>query len=210
MSLVWFGGFSYFWWPKLGQFEDGIVFKKGDVRGKCFIEYIPSEMAWAPIKADGYMFINCFWISGKFKGHGYSNLLLDECIKDSKAKGKRGLVILASKKKMPYLSDLKFLRYKGFESVDTAEPYYELLYLPFDTNASKPCFKDSVKKPYIEEVGFVLFYSHQCPFTAKYVPIIEGIAKDKDIPFKLIQFESREQAQNSPAPFTTYSLFYIC
>lgn len=30
------------------RFEDGLVFKKGDVRGKCFIEYLPAEKAWAP------------------------------------------------------------------------------------------------------------------------------------------------------------------
>ena len=30
------------------RFDDGLVFKKGDVRGKCFIEYIPAEKAWSP------------------------------------------------------------------------------------------------------------------------------------------------------------------
>lgn len=30
------------------RFDDGLVFKKGNVRGKCFIEYIPAEKAWAP------------------------------------------------------------------------------------------------------------------------------------------------------------------
>ncbi|MFR2648494.1 MAG: YoaP domain-containing protein, partial [Blautia coccoides] len=31
---------------------------------------------------------------------------------------------------------------------------------------------------------------------------------DRGVPFKTIRFESKEQAQNAPAPFTTYSLFY--
>ena len=31
------------------RFDDGLVFKKGDVRGKCFIEYIPAENAPSPI-----------------------------------------------------------------------------------------------------------------------------------------------------------------
>ena len=63
---------------------EGLVFLKCNVRGKCFIEYIPAEYAWTPIEADGYIYINCLWVSGQFKGHGYSNLLLEECIKDSK------------------------------------------------------------------------------------------------------------------------------
>ncbi len=190
------------------RFKDGLVFKKGDVRGKCFIEYIPAEEAWCPIEAEEYMFINCFWVSGRFKGQGNSNLLLEECIKDSKEKDKEGLVILSSKKKIPYLSDPKYLRYKGFKLADTADPYYELMYLPFDKNTTKPCFKQTVKKPSIEDKGFVLYYSNQCPFTAKYVPLIENVAKERGIKFKSIRFEKTEQAQNAPAPFTSYSLFY--
>ena len=30
---------------------EGLVFLKADARGKCFIEYIPAENAWAPIDA---------------------------------------------------------------------------------------------------------------------------------------------------------------
>jgi len=189
------------------RFADGLVFKKGDVRGKCFIEYIPAEKAWCPIEADGYMFINCFWVSGQFKGHGNANLLLEECIKDSKEKGKAGLCVLSSKKKMPFLSDPKYLKYKGFVIADTAEPFYELLYLPFGASAKKPCFKQFVNAPIIGESGYVLYYSHQCPFTAKYVPIIEDAAKAKSVPFKTIRLETAEEAQNAPSPSTSYCLF---
>ncbi len=70
------------------RLDEGLVFLKGNVRGKCFIEYIPAEYAWAPIEAQGYMYIDCLWVSGQFKGHGYSNLLLDACTRDSKVKGK--------------------------------------------------------------------------------------------------------------------------
>ncbi|MGH4118452.1 YoaP domain-containing protein [Clostridium sp.] len=190
------------------RFDDGLVFKKCDVRGKCFIEYIPAEKAWVPIDADGYMFINCFWVSGQLKGMGNSNLLLEECIKDSKEKGKLGLVVLSSKKKIPFLSDPKYLKYKGFLLADTSQPFYELLYLPFKENISVPQFKPHVKLPQIIEQGFVVYYSNQCPFTVKYVPLIENVAKQKGIPFKCILFETTEQAQNAPAPFTAYSLFY--
>ena len=190
------------------QFSDGLVFKKGDVRGKCFIEYMPAERAWCPIEAAGYMYINCFWVSGQFKGQGNSNLLLEECIKDSKEKGKKGLCILSAKKKMPFLSDPKYLEYKGFLAADDAEPYYKLMYLSFATDAPKPRFKESVKTPKINDQGFVLYYTNQCPFTVKYVSLIKDIAEEKSVPFKSVRFETAEEAQNSPAPFTSYSLFY--
>lgn len=60
----------------------------------------------------------------------------------------------------------------------------------------------------IEEDGFVLYYASQCPFTTKYVPLLEQVAKNREIPFRTIHFETTEQAQKSPAPFTTFSLFY--
>ena len=103
------------------RFDEGLVFLKSVERGKCFIEYIPAECAWNPIEAPGYMYINCLWVSGSFKGHGYSSDLLSECIEDSKEKGKKGLCILAAARKKPFLADSKFLKYKGFKKKAEAE-----------------------------------------------------------------------------------------
>ena len=100
------------------RFEEGLVFYRSAERGKCFIEYIPAENAWNPIVADSYMYINCLWVAGSFKGHGYSTDLLNACIEDSKIKGKKGLCILSSKKKKPFLADPKFLKHKGFTVCD--------------------------------------------------------------------------------------------
>lgn len=125
-----------------------------------------------------------------------------------RAKGKSGLVALSSKEKMPFLHDPKYLLYKGFQVADAVDPHYELLYLSFSPNAQKPCFRDSVRNLGVDETGFVLYYSHQCPYTAKYVPLIEGAALEKGIAFQAIRFETAWQARNAPVPFTSYSLFY--
>ncbi|KAF5059390.1 N-acetyltransferase [Oscillibacter ruminantium] len=192
------------------RLDDGLVFLKGDVRGKCFIEYLPAEKAWAPIRADGYMYIDCLWVSGQFKGHGYSNLLLDECIRDSRAKGKKGLVILSSPKKLGFLADPKYLKHKGFEAVDSAPPYFELLALPFEADGEKPSFRPQVREPQHTEMpaGFALYYTSQCPFTAKYVPLLEQAAKARNVPLQAIHIETTEQAQRAPSSFTTFSLYY--
>ncbi len=189
------------------RLDEGLMFKKGDVRGKCFIEYIPAEYAWAPIEAEGYMYIDCFWVSGQFKGQGNSNLLLDACIKDSREKGKKGLCVLSSAKKKPFLSDGGYLTYKGFVLADNAEPFFELLYLPFDDNAERPRFREQAKKPHIDEKGLVIFHSDQCPFTAKYVPILAALAKEKGVELKTVHFSSAKEAQNAPAAATAYNLF---
>lgn len=192
------------------RLDEGLVFLKCDVRGKCFIEYIPAEYAWAPIEAEGYMYIDCLWVSGQFKGHGYSNLLLEECIKDSRSKGKKGLVILSSPKKLGFLADPRYLKYKGFRTADTADPYFELMYLPFSEAEDKPRFKPHLKEPgnAVWQNGFTLYYTSQCPFTAKYVPLLETIAKDRGVDLQSIHIATTEEAQNAQSPFTTFSLYY--
>lgn len=190
------------------RFEDGLEFKKLDVRGKVFIEYIPAENAWYPIEAPNFMHINCFWVSGQFKGQGYANQLLEECISVAKNKGKSGLTVLSSKKKMPFLSDPQYLKYKGFLLADTALPHFELLYLPFNDNSNVPSFKEISKQGRITEKGIVLYYTNQCPHTEKYVHIVSEIAKDRGTTIELRKIESKQQAQDVPAPFTTYSLFH--
>jgi predicted GNAT family acetyltransferase len=190
------------------RFDEGLVFLKSVERGKCFIEYIPAENAWVPINAPGYMYIDCLWVSGSFKGHGYSTDLLNECIEDSKEKGKKGLCILCAAKKKPFLADPKFLKYKGFTVCDEADNGIQLWYLPFVNKEEVPEFKECAKHPHIDETGYVLYYTSQCPFNAKYVPIVEQTAKDNGIPFKAIHIESRDEAQNAPTPITNYALFY--
>lgn len=190
------------------RFDDGLVFLKSVERGKCFIEYIPAENAWNPIAAKGYMYINCLWVSGSFKGHGYSNDLLSACIADSKEKGKLGLCILSAAKKKPFLADPKYLKYKGFTVCDESDNGIQLWYVPFHDGAEPPKFKDCAKHPHIDEPGYVLYYTNQCPFNAKYVPIIEKSAKELNVPFRAYRIESKEEAQNVPTPITTYALFH--
>ncbi len=125
-----------------------------------------------------------------------------------KRKEKNGFVILSSKKKMGFLSDPKYMGYKGYQTADTAEPYFELMYLPFEEGASLPRFRDSVGRHEDMPEGFVLYYTNQCPFTAKYVPILEEMAKARNAVFRSVHIQTREDAQNTPSPFTTFSLFY--
>lgn len=63
------------------RFPEGLVFYRSEERGKCFIEYIPAEMAWVPIEAEGYLYIDCLWVAGAMQGHGYASDLLAECIR---------------------------------------------------------------------------------------------------------------------------------
>ena len=190
------------------RIKDGLVFLKSTERGKCFIEYIPAENAWCPIEANDYMHINCFWVSGSFKGHGYANDLLNACIADAKEQVKSCITVITSPKKMPFLSDPKYFANKGVKVADKANPNFTLMYLSFDENASVPKFKEQAKQPHIDKQGFVVYYTHGCPFTAKYVPLVQQTAKDKDIPFESVLIDSKEKAQNAPIAWTNYAVFH--
>lgn len=189
------------------RFDEGLVFLRSTERGKCFIEYIPAENAWVPIIAEDYMYINCLWVAGSMKGHGYSSDLLDACISDSRQKGRKGICILSSAKKKPFLADPKFLKHKGFTVADESDNGIQLWHLPLEEGAVSPCFKDCAKHPHTDEPGYVLYYTSQCPFNAKYVPVLEETAAEHGIAFKAIRLESREEAQNAPTPVTTYAFF---
>ena len=189
------------------RFDEGLVFLRSTERGKCFIEYIPAENAWVPIIAEDYMYINCLWVAGSMKGHGYSSDLLDACISDSRQKGGKGICILSSAKKKPFLADPKFLKHKGFTVADESDNGIQLWHLLLEEGAVLPCFKDCAKHPHTDEPGYVLYYTSQCPFNAKYVPVLEETAAEHGIAFKAIRLESREEAQNAPTPVTTYAFF---
>ena len=119
------------------RFDEGLIFYRSVERGKCFIEYIPAENAWVPIQADGYLYIDCLWVAGSMKGHGYSNDLLRGCVRDAKEQGRKGLCILSAEgRKREFLSDAKYLAHKGFMVADTSSCGIMLMYLPFGRTRS--------------------------------------------------------------------------
>ena len=189
------------------RFKEGLVFYRSEERGKCFIEYMPAENAWHPLDAKGYTHINCLWVSGSLKGHGYSSELLSECIRDAKAQGRIGLTILSSAKKKGFLADPKYLTYKGFHVADESDTGIQLWYLPFDDTAQPPKFRDCAKHPQEDAGGFVLYYSDQCPFTYYWVPRLTKVAEEYGVSLKVIHIDTREKAQNAPSPVTNFSLF---
>ena len=91
---------------------------------------------------------------------------------------------------------------------DEADNGIQLWYQPFESDADKPVFKEAARHPHIEEKGYVLYYTSQCPFNAKYVPLLIETAKENGIPIHAIHITSREEAQNAPTPITNYALFH--
>ena len=190
------------------RFDEGLVFYRSEERGKCFIEYIPAENAWIPIEANNYLYINCLWVSGSMKGHGYSNDLLEECIRDAKSQDKSGICILCAEgRKREFLADPKYLAHKGFKVADVSDCGINLMVLSLKENVEMPKFKKCAKHPSVSDKGFVLYYTDQCPFTYYWVPKVQEVAKEHNISLKVIHITDKEKAREVPAPVTTYALF---
>ena len=188
------------------RFAEGFTFKKFDIRGKVFVEYAPAEYAWRPIEAPGYVCIHCFWVSGRYKGHGLGKRLLQECVDDSG--DKHGIVVVTSGRNKPYMTDKSFFVRHGFEICDTAPPYFELLVRRF-RDAETPRFRENAKRGTCEyKDGLAFLYTNQCTFTEYYVDEMIAVADTYGIPSQKTKLTTTEAVQNGPSPFGIFGVFY--
>ncbi|MDR0814891.1 MAG: GNAT family N-acetyltransferase [Bacteroidales bacterium] len=192
------------------EFDNGYVFRRLDARAKVFIEYGPAEKGWAPIDAPDYLLLNCFWVSGQYKGQGYAKALLQSAMDDAKAQGKDGLVTIVGTRKFHFMSDTKWLLQQGFETCETLPYGFSLLVKKIRPDAPNPKCLDCVKSGEIsDKTGVTVYYSNRCPFTEYHIQnSLPEAAKKRNIPLKIIKLDTMEAAQSAPAPATIFSLFY--
>ena len=206
-------------WLK-SEFKNGYVFQRLDERAKVFIEYGDSEQAWAPIVAKNYLFIQCFWVAGSYKGKGYGKALISHAVDTAKAQKKDGLLIITGKKKMHFLADGNWLLKNGFKEIDKTDSGFTLLSYKIDEDLkdaqteteteNTPKFKDQIYTGECDnKKGLTVYYSDRCPYTDYYVnTVLKESAIKRDIPIKSVHLKTVKDAQNSPAPSTIFSLFY--
>ena len=192
------------------EFDNGYIFRRIDARAKVFIEYGPAEKAWVPVHAPNYLVINCFWVSGQYKGKGYGKELLRLALEDALAQGKDGLVTITGTTKFHFMSDGKWLLRQGFESCEELSSGFSLLVKKLNADDNDPKFNESVKNhSNIEKDGLVVYYSNRCPFSEYHVKnsLAETAAK-RNLPLKIVKIKTLDEAQSSPTPATIFSLFY--
>lgn len=196
-------------WLK-NEFDNGFVFRRIDARAKVFIEYGPAEKGWVPIDAPNYLLIDCFWVSGQYKGQGYAKELLRLAMEDAVEQGKNGLVTVVGTRKFHFMSDTKWLLSQGFVTCEEIASGFSLLVKKIQPEAKDPQFNESVKSGACENnEGLVVYYSNRCPYSEFHVTTsLKETAEKRGIPLKAIKLETMEQAQNAPSPATVFSMFY--
>ncbi|WP_196257877.1 YoaP domain-containing protein [Pelagibacterium limicola] len=193
------------------QYGRGYRFSRLDERGKVFIEYGPSEHAWMPVVAPGWMVMGCFWVSGQFKGHGHGKALLATAMDEVAKQGRHGLVSVAGKKKMHFQSDGEWLLRQGFREVDALDSGFSLLALEVDGAVSPdlPRFGDSaINGLGPDSNGVTVYYSNRCPFSEYHVNVsLRETCEKRNLTANIIKLDSLEAAQSAPTPATIFSLF---
>jgi GNAT superfamily N-acetyltransferase len=189
------------------RFAEGMRIKMLKLPARGFIEYIPGEFAWRSVNAKGYMFIHCLWIVGQSKGKGLATLLLNECIKDAKKSGMRGVAMVTSEGN--WLMGKKFLLKHGFESVDLVSPSFELMVKKFGDAPSPSFTKDWDKKISRCGKGLTVFRSDQCPYIEASVRVVKETAKEFGIKCQVVELSNCRDVRNSaPSAFGVFSIVY--
>lgn len=192
------------------EFDQGYVFRRLDERAKVFIEYGPAEAGWIPVKAENYLILGCFWVSGKYKGQGHGKELLKYALDDAKQLGKYGLVTVVGTKKFHFMSDGKWLQKNGFTETARLDYGFSLLVNKLNLEAANPVFNETVlggKCP--DNDGITVYYSNRCPFAEYHIEVsLKETASKRNIPLTVIKLDTKEAAQGAPTPATIFSLYY--
>jgi hypothetical protein len=189
------------------RFAEGMRIKIIKEGGRGFIEYIPGEYAWRPVNADGYMFIHCLWVVGKSKGTGCGAFLLNKCIEDAKKQKMKGVAMVTSEG--IGLADKRLLLKNGFESVDKAPPFFDLMVKRFG-KAGPPSFADGwdAKSKRFGK-GLTVVRSDQCPYNDDAVKAVIDVAKELGIESRVIELKDRRSVLDaSPSAYGAFGIVY--
>jgi hypothetical protein len=177
------------------------VDKQGKQLG--FIEYISSELAWRPIKATNYFFIQCIALFDKeAKDMGIGSFLIQKCEQDAKDNKKSGICAMSSEG--PWIANKSLFEKNKLTIADNSDRF-ELMVKSFDNGTATPKFFDWTNEQ-AKYKGWNLMYSDQCPWHEKSIRDIQQSANDNGIKLKVKKLRTPKEAQEAPSGFGTFCL----
>ena len=131
-------------------------------------------------------------------------MLIDEAIKDAKARNMSGICVMASKG--PMIAEKNLFEKNGFGQI-AKQGRFELLSKKWDTTAPDPKLLDwtAQQKKY---QGWHLLYADQCPWHQKSVEALLNTAMDYDIELKVTELKTAQEAKKAPSGFGVFTLLH--
>jgi len=168
-----------------------------------FIEYIPSELAWRPINARNYYFIQCIGLFAKeARNKGIGTTLLGICEQEARQNNRAGICTMTSEG--PWIANKSLFEKNGFVIAGKLGRF-ELLYKRLDDESPVPQLYNWIKQQE-KYKGWNLIYADQCPWHYKSITDIQHSAKDNGIKLRVIKLTTPREAQNAPSGFGTFTL----
>lgn len=168
-----------------------------------FIEFLPSELAWRPVSAANYYFIQCIGLfvkEAKKKGTGSS--LIRQCEEEAIKEGKSGICTVTSDG--PWMANRSLFEKNGYH-IAGKKDRFELMVKIIDPGAPVPIFNDWTREQE-KYAGWHLIYSDQCPWHEKSVKDLSSCATEKGINLVVTRLKTPAEAQKAPSGFGTFSL----
>lgn len=169
----------------------------------AFIEFMPGKIAWRPVNADNYLFIQCMFVYSKSdRNQGLGAELIKICEEQAAMLGLDGVCTLASDG--AWIHDNRMFLKNGYSVIQT-KGRYELLVKCFNEIAKPPSLIDW-DKDLPEYNGWHLVYANQCPWHAKAADVLIKVAKEVGIDLQITILTKPEQIKSAPSGFGVFSL----
>jgi GNAT superfamily N-acetyltransferase len=170
-----------------------------------FIEFMPSELAWRPVQAKKYYFIQCIAVYKKdARERGLGSALIQQCEDIARVKGKAGLCTMVSNG--PWIAHRSLFEKSGFGYAEKLERF-ELLVKYFDKTVEPPKLIDWRKKQN-KFKAWQLLYANQCTWHENAVTALKQAAKEQNIELNITKLGTPFEAQQAPSGFGTFSLLH--
>jgi len=168
-----------------------------------YMEYMPGEIAWRPVHAPNYYFIQCMFVyPNKNRQKGLGSDLIKFCIEDAVRNKKDGVCSMTSNGTWIKSKKL-FLKNKFFE-VEKLERF-ELMAHRISEEHLFPHFIDWTKNR-DQYIGWHLIYADQCPWHYKAVEMMEETADKHGVKLIVHRLTESEQIRSAPSGFGSFSL----
>ena len=192
----------------INRYQEGLrmhILKGFDGKMAGFIEYLPGNFAWRPVKAENFMFIHCLFVyPNKYKNQGYGSALVKEAESAARKEGYSGLCTFTSKGS--WMSDANLFMSLGFNAV-AKRGRFELYRKKWDSDTPDPEIRNWEEKQSRYQ-GWHLLYADQCPWHDKSVEALWNTAQDFGIDLQLTRLETAAEAQQAPSGFGVFSLLH--